>query len=367
MGKTSAIKEKDQGGISMGLRFRKSIKLGGGFRINISKSGIGYSWGMKGVRITKTTKGNVRGTIGISGTGLYYSEEISHKRKTNKQGRVNNCVPHTPVPVQPANDILTSENMETVNVGDYQTAEYRDLLYSIKKIQGLNFLSTILIWTFLLSAIPVFVFTGIVGVILKICVHVKLPIAMEYEFDEDTQHSFENLTATWMSMNQNKKFWQTISAAKIQNTKVNGGASRSVTRIPAKAIGKPPFFIKPNVKIFGLKLRKQQLFFLPDKLLVVSGTKVGAINYNEIRMELGTTRFIEDGVVPKDAKVVGKTWLKVNKNGTPDKRFKDNRQVPICEYGAIIIESGAILYVELMCSNSNTIEQMRTYTEQVFK
>lgn len=28
----------------MGFRYRKSINLGGGFRINLSKSGIGYSY-----------------------------------------------------------------------------------------------------------------------------------------------------------------------------------------------------------------------------------------------------------------------------------------------------------------------------------
>ena len=38
----------------MGLRMRKSINLGGGLRVNISKSGIGYSWGVPGYRITKT-------------------------------------------------------------------------------------------------------------------------------------------------------------------------------------------------------------------------------------------------------------------------------------------------------------------------
>ena len=38
----------------MGLRFRKSIKLGGGFRLNLSKSGVGYSWGTKGFRISKS-------------------------------------------------------------------------------------------------------------------------------------------------------------------------------------------------------------------------------------------------------------------------------------------------------------------------
>lgn len=37
----------------MGFRIRKSINLGGGFRINLSKNGVGYSWGMKGIRYTK--------------------------------------------------------------------------------------------------------------------------------------------------------------------------------------------------------------------------------------------------------------------------------------------------------------------------
>ena len=40
----------------MGFRYRKSINLGGGFRINISKSGIGYSWGVKGYRVIKSEK-----------------------------------------------------------------------------------------------------------------------------------------------------------------------------------------------------------------------------------------------------------------------------------------------------------------------
>lgn len=44
----------------MGLRFRKSIKLGGGFRLNLSKSGVGYSWGTKGFRISKSAKGRTR-------------------------------------------------------------------------------------------------------------------------------------------------------------------------------------------------------------------------------------------------------------------------------------------------------------------
>ena len=54
----------------MGFRYRKSINLGGGFRINLSKSGIGYSWGVKGYRVTKTAKGTTRTTASIPSTGI---------------------------------------------------------------------------------------------------------------------------------------------------------------------------------------------------------------------------------------------------------------------------------------------------------
>ena len=69
----------------MGLRYRKSINLGGGFRVNISKSGIGYSWGVKGARITKTARGTTRSTISIPGTGISYVEETRNKKKKSKR------------------------------------------------------------------------------------------------------------------------------------------------------------------------------------------------------------------------------------------------------------------------------------------
>lgn len=64
----------------MGVRFRKSIKMGP-VRVNLSKSGIGYSVGTKGARITKTAKGKTRTTISAPGTGLSYTKTISNKKK----------------------------------------------------------------------------------------------------------------------------------------------------------------------------------------------------------------------------------------------------------------------------------------------
>lgn len=62
----------------MGFRFRKSIKLGPA-RINLSKSGVGYSVGGKGFRVTKKATGGTRTTASIPGTGFSYVKETEKK------------------------------------------------------------------------------------------------------------------------------------------------------------------------------------------------------------------------------------------------------------------------------------------------
>lgn len=59
----------------MGMRFRKSIKLGGGTKLNLSKSGVGLSAGVKGFRVSKNTSGRSRVTASLPGTGLSYTKE----------------------------------------------------------------------------------------------------------------------------------------------------------------------------------------------------------------------------------------------------------------------------------------------------
>ena len=65
----------------MGFRLRKSINIGKYFRLNFSKSGIGYSIGVPGMRYTKTASGRHRRTYSIPGTGLGYIAEDTKKFK----------------------------------------------------------------------------------------------------------------------------------------------------------------------------------------------------------------------------------------------------------------------------------------------
>ena len=73
----------------MGMRFRKSFG-GKHFRVTLSKSGIGYSGGVKGARITRTASGRTRKTASIPGSGISYITESgarTHRRaaRTNEE------------------------------------------------------------------------------------------------------------------------------------------------------------------------------------------------------------------------------------------------------------------------------------------
>jgi Protein of unknown function (DUF4236) len=54
------------------FRFRRSIKLGPGVRMNLSKTGVGMSFGVPGARRSIHSSGRQTASVGIPGTGLGY-------------------------------------------------------------------------------------------------------------------------------------------------------------------------------------------------------------------------------------------------------------------------------------------------------
>ena len=58
----------------MGLRFRKSINLGGGLKLNFNKKSAGLSFGTKGARFSVNSDGRKTTSFGIPGTGLYWTK-----------------------------------------------------------------------------------------------------------------------------------------------------------------------------------------------------------------------------------------------------------------------------------------------------
>lgn len=115
----------------MGLRLNKHINLGNGTKLNLSKSGLGISTGIKGARVS-VNKNGVRESVGIPGSGVYYSEQ--HKIRNN--------------------DIKA--NTRGLNKHDYKGLR--------------NFGSIIVVIAFILFAMGVIGTTGFIGIIILVVV-----------------------------------------------------------------------------------------------------------------------------------------------------------------------------------------------------
>lgn len=66
----------------MGFRFRRSIRVAPGIKLNLSKSGISTSIGRPGATLNLGSKGT-RATIGLPGTGLSYSTKMQAERSSD--------------------------------------------------------------------------------------------------------------------------------------------------------------------------------------------------------------------------------------------------------------------------------------------
>lgn len=112
----------------MGFRFRKSIGLGPGVRLNLSKSGLGVSVGTRGLRYSVNMAGRTFSSAGIPGTGLSYAKTGSPApRGGHRQvagGRVVAPPPALPAPglLAPKHEKTFAKAVRRYFAGDYVEA-----------------------------------------------------------------------------------------------------------------------------------------------------------------------------------------------------------------------------------------------------
>jgi len=62
------------------LRFRRTIKVAPGIRLNINKRSVGLSAGIPGARVSINSDGRSTRSVGVPGTGLYYRSQTGPRR-----------------------------------------------------------------------------------------------------------------------------------------------------------------------------------------------------------------------------------------------------------------------------------------------
>lgn len=344
----------------MGLRFRRSFNLGG-FRINLSKSGVGYSFGVKGLRFTQKAGGGTRTTLHIPKTGISY---VADRKKKTSESR------SMPIRTEQNGDEWKEEMIESSPNELIEKINRAEKCSSSKKTACILF--PILAFAFLVTAISIIangnmvklVFDGVERlvngtafvVILAILGTLSLgasiffalqkaTIELQYDLEDKTvEEKFVRLTKGLSVLRKNEKIWELLSDEDTE------GAVSKIGRAEIKFI-EPETYIKTNLKLTEVQLFHKKMLFLPDMLAVRQRNGWVGINYSEISVTVQEVPF-EETTVPEDAEVIFKRWLHANKDGSRDWRHKDNNyEVYQCRYGGIYISSESGLGMNILCSS----------------
>ena len=154
-------------------------------------------------------------------------------------------------------------------------------------------------------------------------------VVLLYDLDSDAQRDCAALVRGLEVAGSCNKVWNVDAQAKVYDQKRNAGATSVIRRDVVRIRSAPPPFVRTNVPVPVLLAGEEMLYFFPDRVLVYTSRGVGALSYGALNFTRRETRFIEEGGVPRDAKVVDRTWRFVNKGGGPDRRFTDKLRVQL--------------------------------------
>ncbi|NET71395.1 MAG: DUF4236 domain-containing protein [Sphaerospermopsis sp. SIO1G2] len=336
----------------MGIYLRKSVSVGS-FRFNLSKSGVGLSAGVKGFRVGTGPRGNY---VHMGRGGIYYRKTLPSATKQN-QPHPKEAMHESmqgPLPKGPTHGPM--QEIESGCVTEMVDSNSAELLEEInskhKKTRYWPFvLCAGLIFSFL-SASPVIglLITGVLALIARYYDQFRKTVVLLYELEPDAEQRYEKLIEAMDCMASCNKLWHIESEGQVYDRKYHGGASGIIDRKPT-VIGKTaPQFLKTNIVVPVLGVGKQTMHFFPDRVLIYETGKVGAVSYQNLDVQTFISNFIEDKGVPKDSRVVDRTWQYVNKNGGPDRRFANNPEIPVVEYEYVHFRSGSGLNEQICLS-----------------
>ena len=166
-----------------------------------------------------------------------------------------------------------------------------------------------------------------------------------YELSEDVEAAFARVTEAFdLMMNCSGKQWRIEAGTVVSDLatwKRNARASHLVQRSPTTLGYSLPAVIASNITPPALQAGQKMIYFFPDVALIQDGETFGAVGYADLSVTWQASNMSEPGDVPDDAMVAGWTWEHPNKAGGPDRRFRNNRQIPICCYEAMHIGSAS--------------------------
>ncbi len=172
-----------------------------------------------------------------------------------------------------------------------------------------------------------------------------------YELDQREKEKYGFVQEAATHLENCQRVWRIQASSDTTDWKHNAGASTLVRRGSIRVSKANPPRVKINLAVPCIDIGRAKLFFLPDAALYLEHGSFGGISYSDMKIEQSATRFIEDGYVPRDANIIDHTWRYVNKRGGPDRRFTNNAQLPVVQYGVVVLTSSRGLNIHLNTSS----------------
>ncbi|MGB3467341.1 MAG: DUF4236 domain-containing protein [Cyclobacteriaceae bacterium] len=154
--------------------------------------------------------------------------------------------------------------------------------------------------------------------------------------------------------------WEQSESITTEDKRYHAGADSLVKRkrltdiIPHKL---PYEHLITNVTIPCIISSGKQYYFLPERMVIKQDCHFAGILYKNLTFEKQDIKFIENEKIAEDAEIIDYTWQFTNKFGDRDRRFKDNRKLPICRYSEYRILSDSGLKLILHSSKINAMNQ----------
>lgn len=338
----------------MSFRFRRTLGIIPGVRLNLSRSGPSVSLGRRGLHCTVGLRGT-RTTVGFPGTGLSWTKYRSYS--SGGKSRLGNR-PHvtgpgsSPVfPEKIASNDPTAKVFESAPIerlGAGSTSELAPVLDAARKQWGYS--PVVLAMAFLLVGLAVLsnsppatvgaiVFGIIAWAATSLIDRKRRTVMLEYNLHDDELRKFNHMVEAFKRICNCERVWSVPLLVQQRDWKRNAGATQTIQAQKTTPRIRTPPLIKSNLTFPALQARKETIYFAPDAILVVAGSSVAALRYDEVEVDACSVKFIENDRAPRDTQVVGETWEFVNRKGGPDRRFANNRKLPVCLYGRLSLKS----------------------------
>lgn len=351
----------------MAWRYRKRIKIIPGVHLNLSRSGISTSVGVRGASVTLGKNGTYLNT-GIPGTGIYQRQKLFGESKVRPN--TNNFVHSTISDNETAiisSDIqeITSQDMqgikESILMAGNQREELKTDLAKVKSKLKLTQLNLVFCYLFVygifFKTIPIKIKNDIAAqkaAIEQLKLEIeKCYVNLDIELDEEFQKSYSLLMEKFKLLCNSIKIWDVTSQQFHDRATTRSSAGTLVKKKEVRFSLKRLGFIKCKFDAMVFKnANGADLYFYPNFIVMyTSPVKFAIIGIDELELHSSYVRFTETRSVPKDSQVIDHTWAKVNKNGSRDKRFKANYQIPVVKYGELHLQTTTGLNEEYQFSN----------------